>query len=227
MNRKMINRWILYLAGMTILSFALTLNTKLTLGVSPIVSVSFGIASIWHLNFAVVNFWWSFIFIFAQIILRTGRKEYSLIPQVLLQIPANALSTILIDLFSGLLPVFAVDLAGTVWSSVGCRLVLLIIAMVLTGIGVALSLNTHLFPNPADGIVWVLSDCLGKNMGFAKNCLDISCVAITVTISLLMTGKIIGIGFGTVCTMFCIGRVMAVFNHYFKTRIASMTGLDL
>ena len=46
-------RWGLYTLGMLVLALGLTLNTKTGLGVSPIISVAFGVSEIWGLNFGV------------------------------------------------------------------------------------------------------------------------------------------------------------------------------
>ena len=41
MNKKTMNRWIIYGIGMITLALGLTLNTKSNLGVSPIISVAY------------------------------------------------------------------------------------------------------------------------------------------------------------------------------------------
>ena len=53
---KTLNRWIIYSIGMLILAMGLTLNTKAGLGVSPIISLSYAMSEIWHLNFGDVTF---------------------------------------------------------------------------------------------------------------------------------------------------------------------------
>ena len=49
-------RWGLYTLGMLVLALGLTLNTKTGLGVSPIISVAFGVSEIWGLNFGDLTF---------------------------------------------------------------------------------------------------------------------------------------------------------------------------
>lgn len=41
MNKKSMNRWIIYGIGMITLALGLTLNTKSNLGVSPIISIAY------------------------------------------------------------------------------------------------------------------------------------------------------------------------------------------
>ena len=62
-------RWLLYTLGMLVLALGLTLNTKTGLGVSPIISVAFGVSEIWGLNFGDVTFLLYGLFVAGQIAL--------------------------------------------------------------------------------------------------------------------------------------------------------------
>ena len=62
-------RWVLYTLGMLVLALGLTLNTKTGLGVSPIISVAFGVSEIWGLNFGDVTFLLYGLFVAGQIAL--------------------------------------------------------------------------------------------------------------------------------------------------------------
>lgn len=48
MQKTYFYRGLFYLMGLLILALGITLNTKTGLGVSPIISVSFSISTIWH-----------------------------------------------------------------------------------------------------------------------------------------------------------------------------------
>ena len=43
---------------------------------------------------------------------------------------------------------------------------------------------------------------------------------------LLFAGKIIGIGIGTVIAVIGVGRVIAVFNHFLKKKMAVLAGIE-
>ena len=103
----------------------------------------------------------------------------------------------------------------------------LLIAIVLTGVGAALSLDMRLIPNPGDGIVQTLSDFSGGSVGLTKNCFDIGNVLLTSAIGLLMAGQLVGIGLGTILSMIGVGRVIAVFNHFYFHKTAVLAGLQL
>lgn len=51
MNKNMVNRIIIYVAGLLVLALGIILNTKAGLGVSPIISVSYSISQINGFNF--------------------------------------------------------------------------------------------------------------------------------------------------------------------------------
>lgn len=51
MNKKMVNRIIIYVAGLLVLALGIILNTEAWLGVSPIISVSYSISQINGFNF--------------------------------------------------------------------------------------------------------------------------------------------------------------------------------
>jgi uncharacterized membrane protein YczE len=101
---------------------------------------------------------------------------------------------------------------GTFAGSLAGRIIFLIVAIICTGVGAALSLNMRIVPNPGDGIVQTIADAVRKDNGFVKNCVDITCVIITCVTGLIFSRKIIGIGIGTLMAMLGVGRVIAVFN---------------
>lgn len=103
----------------------------------------------------------------------------------------------------------------------------LILALILTGIGAAMSLNMRIIPNPGDGIVQAIADCIHKSVGFTKNCFDVFNVTVTICISLLCRGHLIGIGIGTVCAVIGVGRTIAVFNHFTKEKMTELAGIEI
>ena len=102
---------------------------------------------------------------------------------------------------------------------------MLIVALILTGIGAAMSLDMRIVPNPGDGIVQAIADCIHKSVGFTKNCFDVCNVTITITISLICSGKLYGIGVGTILSVIGVGRVIAFFNHLAKQKLIERAGV--
>jgi uncharacterized membrane protein YczE len=131
-----------------------------------------------------------------------------------LQIIVSLIFTRFLNIFDWFIPNLGSEaMKGTFAGSLGGRILFLLLAIVLTGIGAALSLNMRIVPNPGDGIVQTIADAYKKDTGFIKNCVDITCVIVTCAIGLLFAHRIIGIGLGTLMAMIGVGRVIAVFNH--------------
>ena len=211
-----VNRWILYLMGMMILALGLTLNTKAGLGVSPIISVAYSISEIWALNFGDMTFLLYVLFVAAQLVLRGRRSR----PAVLLQIPLSLVFSRVLNLYSATIPYEAAD------HGFGMNFLLLLLAILFTGVGVSLTVNMKLVPNPGDGIVAAVAEKMERDQGFAKNIFDVGCVAATCALSLMTTGRVVGVGVGTVAAMIGVGRSISLVNRLGKRRMCLAAGLE-
>lgn len=232
-----------YLLGLLTLALGLTLNTKAGLGVSAIISVSYSISLISGISFGDVTMGLYAVFVLLQMVLHiihTGkqRKESGaalinanrksikfILLMDLLQIPLSIVFTRFLNVFSDVIPEFSPEGEGTAVRLV-MRLALLVIAITLTGIGAAMSLNMRIVPNPGDGIVQAIADCIHKNVGFAKNCFDVVNITIAVTIGLVFAGQLKGVGIGTVFAVIGVGRAIAVFNHFTQEKMISLAGVE-
>ena len=154
----------------------------------------------------------------------TDRKEAKYLGMYIirdaLQIPVSIVFTRFLNVFSALIP--------SVHNNIVLQIVVLLLAVLLTGIGAAMSLNMRIIPNPGDGIVQAISDTTrlkgrtGKGVGFCKNCFDIFNVCTTFLIGLFTGHILLGLGLGTILSMIGVGRVIAVFNKLFKERMKAV-----
>lgn len=218
-RRKLINRLLSYGLGIVILVLGITLNTKTGLGVSALVSIAYTVANAWNLNFALMTFLLYTCFALIEVGLKWG-----FLPQLrkvlwkdLLQIPFSLAFSLLLNVFGGIIPVA---------EHVGAQIVMLVLAIVCTGIGAAMIVDMHLIPNPADGLAQTLGMVTKKGMGLGKNLLDCSCVGISAVIGLVARGRLIGIGIGTIAAMIGVGRVVALFNRCFETKLCRTAGVE-
>lgn len=214
MDRKQwLARIFFYLAGMMILALGLTLNTVTGLGVSPMLSISYAVSQIFGLNFGDITFLVYLVYVLIQLVIRG--KQRNLLD--FLQIPFNMVFTRLLNLFGDLLQIEIEGLLG--------NLLLLTAAIILTGVGAAMSVNARLVANPADGLILAISDITGRNMGLVKNLVDGVCVFITIAIGLLFSGRIVGVGVGTVCAVLLVGRVIWLYNRLFQEKVNWLCGM--
>lgn len=229
MKKSNIYRWLFYIIGLLVLALGIILNTKVSLGVSPIISVSYSFSTVLDLNFGNTTLVLYGAFVVAEMILHIiehvrGKDidiKSTLIKDVL-QFPLSIVFTRFMNIFSALIPVFSEVYPDKFIGSFIGRMLILFIAIVFTGIGAAMSLNMRLIPNPGDGIVQAIADTAGKSVGFMKNCFDVFNICVTIIVSLILAGHLIGIGIGTVIAVIGVGRVVAVFNHLFKDKMDVM-----
>lgn len=234
MKKSSVYRIIFYVTGLLILALGIILNTKSGLGVSPIISVSYSISTILDMNFGNITFVLYTVFVMIELILHTvrnrkeDRKEGKILesavrrslPLVLgmdiLQLPLSLVFTRFMNLFSAWIP-----------APMGLASQFLVLAggIICTGIGAAMSLNMRIIPNPGDGIVQAISDCIHKPVGFTKNCFDLLNICITISVGLIFAHKLIGVGIGTVVAVLGVGRVIALFNHFFMKKMTETAGV--
>lgn len=213
-NKAAVWRSALYLFGLVVLALGIVLNTKTNLGVSPIISVPFSIASVLTADLGNVIFLFYAFCIFLEWAL--DRKGFA-VPD-LLQIIMSLVTSRFINLFDALLPACP--------DSYPVRFLVLAAAIILTGIGAALTVMMKIVPNPADALAGVIGRKTGKNLGFGKNLFDLTALAVSITIGLVFSGGLIGIGVGTVLSVIFTGRAIAAVNKWFGSRLLELAGLD-
>lgn len=244
MNKQIINRTLIYIAGLLILALGIILNTKAGLGVSPVISVAYSISQINDFNFGNTILGLYTLFVTIEIVIHTVKNISSrrnsdnvlapanknslkfIILTDVLQIPLSIVFTRFMNLFADNIPDFSPKGTNTL-PHFCLQLLVLLAALILTGIGAVMSLNMRIVPNPGDGIVQAISDCIHKSVGFTKNCFDLFNVSLTVCIGLISIGHLIGIGIGTVLSMIGVGRVIAVFNHFTRDKLVKAAGVEI
>ena len=242
MKKQTLYRAGFYVLGLLILALGLTMNTKAGLGVSPIISVSYSISTIFDFNFGDVTMILYCIFVIAELILHGIRisresrhgekallharqKDRKLIFLMdILQIPLSLIFTRFLNVFGSLLPDFAPETDGI--QDLFLRLLVLLLAIIFTGIGAAMSLSMRIVPNPGDGIVQAIADCIHKNVGFTKNCFDLFNITITLILGLILAGHLVGIGIGTVLAVIGVGRIIALFQKLAGEKIVVLSGVE-
>ena len=211
-QKNTIARIFFYILGICTLALGLTLSTKTKLGASAIIAVAFSISEISGIQLGDATFLLYCFFIAVEIVLHLlpGRrapsdKRKALIIDVL-QLPFSVFFTRLLNVYAAWIPVP---------EQLAVRIGVLVLAIVLIGVGAALTLDMRLVASPGDGIVQAISDRSGLELGLTKNIVDVCCVAFTCLLTLVCVRHSIGIGIGTLAGMLGTGRVIAIFNRMF------------
>ena len=214
MHRQQFNRYFFYAVGVVLLSAGITLNTKTDLGVSPLISLPYSVAQIWDLNFPLMTFILYAFFIALQFIIKGRNRQM----KDLLQLPLSVVFSLLLEVFStGYESIMA--MLGLQLELFAARILVLIVAVAMTGVGAAMMIAMDLIPNPADGLAHAVGEAFRKNLGFGKNFIDFSSVATTCLIGIISTGHLVGVGIGTVVAMIGVGRCIAAFNLLCGSRL--------
>ncbi len=204
-------------------ALGIILNTKSGLGVSPIISVSYNVSMILGVNFGNMTFVLYTVFVLIEVLihiaLKKGQGKELLITlgKDLLQLPLSLVFTRFMNLFSAWIPA---PENGFV-----LQLLVLVAGIICIGIGAAMSLDMRIIPNPGDGIVQAIADCIRKTVGFTKNCFDLFNICISISVGLIFAHRLIGIGVGTVLSVIGVGRVIALFNHLFMGKLTKLAGM--
>ncbi|MBM4761210.1 hypothetical protein GNT69_02770 [Bacillus sp. B15-48] len=197
------------------MSFGLALNVKSYLGVAPILTMPLSVSEMMNWNFAFTLFLFYILFILLQVPLKG--KNFKVFD--FMQFPISLVISKLLDIFTGWIWITEED-------SILIRLIVLGLAIVLTGIGVAMSVAMKKAPNPADGLAQAIGERFRFGLGTGKNILDLLSIGIAFIISMVYFHYPIGIGIGTVAAGLLVGRVIAVFNRMCKKRLDDMTGIS-
>ena len=106
------------------------------------------------------------------------------------------------------------------------KVLLLLGAVLFTGIGAALCLSARLIPGAGDGIVEAISRRFGVELGLTKNLFDLFCMAVTFVLGLVTGHFMCALGIGTLVGVVGVGRVMEVFDRLFQKRLEPLMGLE-
>lgn len=208
-KKEMVKRYVLCVVSLFVLSFGVAFTKVGDLGVSPISSVanvlSIGFPQLSIGNWLIIT---NCIMILAQVLmLRRNFKLYQL-----LQIPVSLLFGYFTD-FGVWVISFALP------QNYFMQLAYAAIGDVILGIGISLSVTANVIMNSAEATVVAITDVTKKDFGTVKVIFDLSCVALSVVLSLLFCGKIIGVREGTLLCACCTGLVVKLCNKLFKAKV--------
>ena len=213
MKREHIWRALFYGLGIVSLCFGVTLNTKTGLGLSPITAVPYSISTAFLVPFSTVLFW----YYIACVLLQAAVKRRECGWKELAQVPLSFVFSVVQEWMGEILSFHC----SALWQGVA----LLPFAALFTGFGIALMVRMELVPNPADGVPFVLSRAIKKEMGLTKNIVDGSCVLLALVMDLVFTGGVVSIGLGTLWAMVFNGRAIALFDRLFTKQVTALAGI--
>lgn len=210
-KKQMSMRVVIYLFGMVLLALGITLNTQAGLGASAIVSVPYTISQGTGMNFANLTLIAYCVLVVAQFFIKGKNRRW-----------IDALQLVVSIVFTRFMALFqhVIGYESGVFIN---DLVVLLLGILFTGIGAAMTVDMNLIPNPGDGIVSSLAERFNRELGFCKNCFDAFCVVVRWQLGWRLVNPLMGIGLGTVLSMLGVGRVIYFFNKAAKAHLQQFT----
>ncbi|MDE5993922.1 MAG: YitT family protein [Oscillospiraceae bacterium] len=212
-KKELIKRYILFIIGLFFAGIGVAFTKHGELGVSPISSVA-NVMSL-KFDFLTIGSWliiWNCVLILGQIVLL--RKEFKLYQ--LLQIPLSFLFGYFTDFGMWIVSFIPAN-------SYFARLLMLFIGIAVLAFGISLSVIANVIMNSGEAIVKVISDKTGFEFGNVKVVFDISCVAVSIILSLIFFDmKIIGTREGTILSAILTGFVVKFFTKLLKQRLSKL-----
>ena len=201
--KGLLRRILVYVVGLFIMAFGVSLSLKSNLGVSPVNSLpneislvanSFGINL--SLGNAVIIIFSCYVLV--QILIK--RRRFPLID----------LTQVIFSVIFGYFTNFTRMLtnASSYLTSLPLRLLFMAVSMVFIAFGVSIYMNAKLVNMPMEGMTLAISEQLGKPFARVKVVVDCSTVILTLVLSLVFLHGIEGVGVGTVLAAVCVGLLV-------------------
>lgn len=195
-------RYLVFLFGLFISSFGVSLITKANLGTSPISAIPYVLSLNFPFTLGQFTIAFSLFLILLQLfILRRNFKA-----EHLLQIPISVVFGYFIDLTMVMLGFVAPG-------SYPVKLVALLIGCVILGFGVYLEVIADVAMLPGESFVRAVTQTWKTDFGTTKVCFDVSMTVIAAITSLVLAHTLYGVREGTVIAALLVGFIARLFGR--------------
>ena len=190
-------RYLLLLAGLSIMAFGVAFSIKASLGTSPISSVPYVVSLFAPLTVGTATIVMHCVFILLQILIL--RRNYH--PIQLMQLP--------VAVFFGYLTDFGVwAVRGIYCSTYWQQWIVCLIGILLVAAGVSLEVKAGVVVLAGEGVVLAICKVLPKiKFGYMKVGFDVTLVVIACILSFTFTGHLQGVREGTVAAALLVGLI--------------------
>ena len=192
-----LKRYLLLLVGLSIMAFGVAFSIKASLGTSPISSVPYVISLFTPLTVGTATITMHCVFILLQILIL--RKNYH--PIQLMQLP--------VAFFFGYLTDFGVwAVQGITCNTYWQQWIVCLIGILLVAVGVSFEVKAGVVVLAGEGVVLAICKVLPKvKFGYMKVGFDVTLVVIACVLSIVFTGRLQGVGEGTVAAALLVGLI--------------------
>ena len=210
---KLAPRLGIYLVGLVVLAFGITLAVNSNLGVSPVTSLPYVVSQVLHVTLGTCTVIVYSCYIFLQMLLKGGKFQ-----PVLLQLVFSTVFGYLVDAAKLLLADF---LPNTYFG----QLAMLAASIVLLSFSLVLYIDVKIASMPPEGLVTCIADKLGKPFPKIKTLFDCVSVLGGLTLCFLFLGKVGGSREGTIGTALLVGKLTGGFRKQ-RTPLINRVGFE-
>lgn len=204
---KNINRIVIYICGIFLLALGGVLAIKSNLGASPISSLPLSISKVSRISLGTAAAILFTIYVGIQILIL--KKDFKKIQ--LLQIVFAILFGQIMNFFNIIININIDNFYS--------RIFICILSFFITAFGVVFTITANIVPVAPDGLAQVISKKARIDFGKAKIYFDCIVVILSVSILLVNSKGLDGLGIGTILSALLVGRIVAYINKNFKHKI--------
>lgn len=188
------------------MTLGIAISVKSNLGVSPVSSIPYTITCVIGLEMGKATILFHIALVFIQIIIM--RKDFNVIN--LLQILVGVLFGYLTTFGNWLMSL--VDLPN----SMLIRVLMMLVSTFFIALGLFFYVPTNLIPLAGEGTMLCISEKFGFEFSNVKICFDVSMVAISLIMCLIVLNTMGSVGIGTVMAAFLVGIELKWIQKFVK-----------
>lgn len=208
-------------SGELLLIIVLVVNS---IGVQFMAKSGFGISAISSLPYAMSN-------VFTFISFGTWNYIFQTLLIAMLMILSRKISFgYLVSFFVGILFGKFIDF-HSIWIQFlpelfVFRVMYFVAGIMCLGFGICLANNCLMPIIPTDMFPRDFSKIIKKEYQNVKTIFDFACLLLAVTVSIIFTGSVMGIGVGTIICSLFTGKIISIFNKIFESRVEVYKALN-
>lgn len=211
MNQLVMKRVSLYVVGLFMLSFGVSLSIHASLGVSPVSSLAYGLALISGISVGATTISTHIIYIIIQMIIMKRIDMKNALIQLLIAFLFGSFVSASLAITTTALPVA---------DNLAIRWIYLIASLLFVSTGLFIYSNANYTLMPYDELTKVISREYKMTFGKAKIIGDVSNVIIAIILCLVFLKSMGSIGVGTIVAAVSIGKILGIIAKKLQPQMA-------
>lgn len=202
---KITLRYIIFMLGLFATGLGIALSSQMGLGTTPISVIPLVVSAKYHLTFGLVANILSLTFIALEILIQGKGFNKELFKQILVAPFFGFFIDIGFKIFKNLNPSLFEE-----------KIIYLLFGCGMMALGIYLQISAKVVVNPCDGLVKVIAEKTKQKFSSVKIYVDVAIMAIGIIISLMVFGRIYGVGLATVLLALLTGAFIKLFKNLFS-----------